>query len=140
MIRKGVNSSVSNWVDRFFRTDAPAPLDEISERLWTGDASSQWRARDANYYNAVMDQYKLYVEMADRVSARRGLASTFFLTLNTAGAVAMADLWQTLSRGSAVLVVAPLVALLGQCLAWFWTLRSYRQLNGAKYAVVANIQ
>ena len=31
-----------------------------------------------------MDQWKLYVEMADRVSGRRGLTNTFFLTLNTA--------------------------------------------------------
>ena len=31
----------------------------------------------------VLELYQLAVEMADRVSARRGLANTFFLTLNT---------------------------------------------------------
>jgi hypothetical protein len=35
------------------------------------------------YQAAIMDQYKLYVEMADRTSARRSLMNTFFLTLNT---------------------------------------------------------
>ncbi len=36
------------------------------------------------YQAVLLEQYKLYVEMADRVSARRALANTFFLTLNTA--------------------------------------------------------
>jgi hypothetical protein len=36
------------------------------------------------YQAAMLEQYKLYMEMADWVSARRNLASTFFLTLNTA--------------------------------------------------------
>jgi hypothetical protein len=31
----------------------------------------------------VLELYQLAVEMADRVSARRGLANTFFLTVNT---------------------------------------------------------
>jgi hypothetical protein len=33
-----------------------------------------------------------------------------------------------------------LIALLGQCVAWFWILRSYRQLNGAKYAVIGALE
>jgi hypothetical protein len=31
-----------------------------------------------------LEQYKLYVEMADRIGARRQAANTFFLTINTA--------------------------------------------------------
>ncbi|MGH6629978.1 MAG: RipA family octameric membrane protein, partial [Burkholderiales bacterium] len=34
--------------------------------------------------NAILEQYKTYVEMADRISGCRALANTFFLTLNTA--------------------------------------------------------
>jgi len=30
----------------------------------------------------------------------------------------------------------PLIALLAECAAWFYIVRSYRQLNGAKYRVV----
>jgi hypothetical protein len=30
--------------------------------------------------------------------------------------------------------------LIVQCLAWFWLLRSYRQLNTAKYAVVGVLE
>jgi hypothetical protein len=34
------------------------------------------------------------------------------------------------------LLVVPWLALVIQCLAWFWLLRSYRLLNTAKYAVI----
>ena len=35
-------------------------------------------------YNAhLLEQYKLYVQMADNISARRQTANSFFLTLNT---------------------------------------------------------
>ena len=56
---------------------------ELQHRLWN-DAPDRVGPRDATTYeSAVLEQYRLYVEMADRVSARRGLANSFFLTLNT---------------------------------------------------------
>jgi len=36
------------------------------------------------YKSHLLQQYKLYVEAADRVSARRATANTFFLATNTA--------------------------------------------------------
>ncbi len=30
--------------------------------------------------------------------------------------------------------------LVTQCLAWFWLLRSYRQLNSAKFAVIGTME
>lgn len=131
---------MSTLIDRYFRTRGPASLDEISAKLWTGDATESWTTRDDKYHAALLDQYKIYAEMADRISARRGLANAFFLTLNTTIASAIGALWQQPSRTSAWLAVAPLIALLGQCLAWFWILRSYRQLNSAKYAVVGALE
>lgn len=57
---------------------------ELRTRLWN-DAPDKTRpeGRATTYESAVLDQYRLYVEMADRVSARRGLTNSFFLTLNT---------------------------------------------------------
>jgi hypothetical protein len=40
-----------------------------------------------------LEQYKIYVEMADRISARRGMTNTFFLTLNTAIFTAVGVFW-----------------------------------------------
>lgn len=82
------------------------------------------------------EQYKLYVELADRVSARRALANTFFLTLNTAIFAAIGVFLAAPPTVAAGLLLIPVVVLVAQCLVWFWVIRSYRQLNAGKWAVV----
>jgi hypothetical protein len=59
-----------------------------------------------------LEQYKIYVEMADRISARRGMTNTFFLTLNTAIFTAVGVFWQHPPTGSPVLLTVPCVVLL----------------------------
>ncbi|UGT60148.1 RipA family octameric membrane protein [Nocardia asteroides] len=105
-----------------------------SARLWTGIDSTHYESK-AQYRAAILEQYKLYVEMADRMSQRRGLANTFFLTLNTAllaaagatGTLMNAPLWQ---------LSFALLGVLAQSAVWFYLLRSYRQLSAAKYQVI----
>lgn len=69
--------------------------------------------------------------MADRVSARRALANTFFLTVNT-GLVALLGgqslRWYVAAAG---IVFA---------FAWWMLLRSYRELNDAKFKVILEIE
>src|SRR5947207_2020072 len=75
--------------------------------------------------------YKLAVEMADRVAARRAVANTFFLTVNTglAALLGAADLgWAV---GAAGLVFA---------LTWWWLLQSYRNLSSAKFKVINSME
>jgi hypothetical protein len=137
-------SRTFRWVDRFLnryvRTAQPSRTEEIERTLWVAGAASSWKDRDVAERTVVLEQYKLYVEMTDRMSARRGLANTFFLTLNTVVVTAIGVFWQHPPEGSVAFAAVPLVALLGQCLAWFWILRSYRQLNGAKFAVVGALE
>jgi hypothetical protein len=78
-----------------------------------------------------LELYKLAVEMADRISARRALANTFFLTVNTGLAALLggSDLrWYVAAAG---IVFA---------LAWWWLLQSYRKLNHAKFQVINAIE
>jgi hypothetical protein len=133
-------SRAARFLDTYFRTAPSPPLSQVDDSLWVGDASNEWTARDVNYRSTVLEQYKIYVEMADRVSARRAAANAFFLTLNTAIGTALGILWQHPPDTSRWQIVIPWLALLGQCLAWFWILRSYRQLNSAKYAVVGALE
>jgi hypothetical protein len=65
----------------------------------------------------LFDQYKLAVEMADRVSARRMQANTFFLAVNTG-----------------------LIAVLVLCYGWWRIVGSYRQLSSGKHAVILEIE
>jgi hypothetical protein len=136
----GVEGRGSRLLRRYLRTEGPPSVAVIEKSLWIGDDSERWQTRDGVYYTCLLEQYKIYVEMADRVSARRGLANTFFLTLNTIVSTVIGVFWQRPPSGPAWLAVAPLLALLGQCAAWFLILRSYRQLNGAKYAVVGALE
>lgn len=125
---------------RYVRTVGPPPLRDIETWLWEpGDGGGWDRTSDA-YRATLLEQYKIYVEMADRVSARRGAANTLFLSLNTAVVTAIGVLWQDPPRTAPWLATPVLLALLVQCAGWFWTLRSYRQLNAAKYAVVGALE
>ncbi|HEV7194867.1 MAG TPA: hypothetical protein VGN19_02915 [Pedococcus sp.] len=109
--------------------------DQLAATLW--QVSGPWTPEDAR---TALEQYKLYVEMADRVSARRSLANTFFLTLNTAVFTLIGVLWKDPPRASAWLGLFPTVVLVIQCFVWFWIIRSYRQLSSGKWAVVGALE
>src|SRR5712691_5996354 len=100
----------------------------IPDRLWNDTAVATLYGGDRKVYqDAVLEQYKLYVEMADRISERRGLANTFFLTLNTAIVTGIAVFWKDHPSAQTWWLVFPLIVVLGQCFAWFYLVRSYRQ-------------
>jgi len=52
----------------------------ISDKLY----SVSNKEYGSEYNSHVIEIYKLYVEMADRISTRRQLANSFFLSINTA--------------------------------------------------------
>jgi hypothetical protein len=105
---------------------------ELRERLWNEDAKA--------YQAAVLEQYKMYVEMADRISVRRGLTNTFFLTLNTAIFAIVGVFWKDRPDAQVWWLVFPLLVVLGQCFAWFYLVRFYRLLNTAKYEVIGALE
>lgn len=120
----------------YFLEGRPPSAGDVVAHLWN-DATAPPPAGDSRTYDAaLLEQYRLYVEMADRVSARRGVANTFFLTLNTTVLTLIGTLWEERPHASTWWLVFPLVALLVECMTWYWTIRSYRQLNSAKWAVV----
>lgn len=115
--------------------------DQVRAGVWNSDVEESAYSGDRDKYQlAVLEQYKLYVEMADRISARRALANTFFLSLNTAVFTALGIFLRASPSQSHGLLVVPLIVLLGQCLAWYWLVRSYRQLNSAKYMIVGLLE
>lgn len=88
-----------------------------------------------------LDLYKLTVEMADRISARRGTANAFFLTLQTALVTLAGFAHPASSRGGLVTVDkfgVVMLSIVGLVLSstWWLLLRSYRDLNSAKFKVI----
>ena len=97
----------------------------------------------ADLTNDLLEQYKLYVEMADHVSSRRALANTFFLTSNTAILSLLAFLGQLFLQRSISGLISGLVILSGAiwfCVSWVSILNSYDQLNTAKYNVIHDME
>ncbi len=90
--------------------------------------------------NDVLEIYKTCVEMADRVSARRTAANSFFLTIH-AGFLATFGFFggsaligaASIQRFFLVVAGAAGVILSG---AWWLLLKSYRDLNAAKFRVI----
>ncbi len=86
----------------------------------------------------ILDIYKLAVEMADRVSARRAVANAFFLTVNTT-LVAVVGLSAT-QPDSTLRFGAVCLAGVAVSVCWWLLLRVYRQLNTAKFIVINQIE
>lgn len=77
------------------------------------------------------DIYNLAVEMADRISARRVLANSFFATVQTALIALLGSKafpWYVAVAGIVLSVV------------WWAMLKSYRDLNLAKFAVINGME
>jgi hypothetical protein len=86
----------------------------------------------------VLDIYKLAVEMADRVSARRAVANAFFLTVNTT-LVAVVGL-STEQPDSTLRFIAVCLAGVAVSVCWWILLRVYHRLNSAKFAVINQME
>jgi hypothetical protein len=93
------------------------------------------------YEEHVMEQYKLYVDKADQISARREGANSFFVTLNTALIAVATYLGTVTGPDLAPFVQVPVgVAGILLCYSWYRMIRSYRDLNTAKFKVVHEIE
>lgn len=110
--------------------------------LWNTLATdSVYNNKKELYQNHILEQYKLYVEMADRISARRNLANVFFLTLNTLCLTAIGFMFEKVSLVNPKWIISfPLFGVMVLCIIWWWLLRSYKNLNTAKYKVIGNLE
>jgi hypothetical protein len=94
-----------------------------------------------------LEIYRVAVDMADRVSARRGTANAFFLTLNTAlmgilglGQLSTAPIEDGQASGNAFPTVVLAIVGITIAIAWFLLLRSYRLLNEAKFKIINDLE
>lgn len=95
----------------------------------------------SNYRSHYLDIYKLYVDMADKVSTRRQTANSFFLTLNTA-LIAVVSYLQLGECKTAPLETFWVVSLAGValCYMWYRLIRSYRELNSGKFKIIHEME
>jgi hypothetical protein len=89
----------------------------------------------------ILEQYKLYVSMADKISDRRQTANSFFLGINTA-VVAFLGYASAGKDPGAVVRSYWFIAPAGILLSYFWSrlIRSYRDLGAAKFRVIHEME
>ena len=85
---------------------------------------------------AFLVQYKLYIEMMDKVSERRGNANSFFITLHTVTLGVVGINGFSIEKYSWIIVVWGLIL----SYVWWYTLHSYKLLNTGKFEVIHEME
>lgn len=101
----------------------------------------------ANYSAHLLEQYKLYVEMADRVSQRRDQSNRFYVTIVSALAaivvvIARFGVPADGANGALSDIGFLAIGLFGLALSgvWWLNIHSYRTLNSAKFEIINRIE
>lgn len=112
-------------------------VDVPISKLWNELEEGATYPPNEKWHSHLLEQYKLYVEMADRISQRRTSANTYFLSVNSAILAFVGYL--TIGYEPKYMW---LLALAGCLLTLFWynIVVSYRNLNSAKWQVVQDIE
>ena len=97
---------------------------------------------------AILEQYKLMVEMADRTSGRRQTANSFFFSIVSLLMVVNSFSWviprwqlevsATTPQWQHTIAITSVTVLV--CYAWIRILEGYRAINSAKYRVIQSIE
>jgi hypothetical protein len=91
----------------------------------------------------LLELFKICVELADRTSARRAGANTFFVSLNSIAAAVVGYLSATKTGGNGVdhfsLTMLALVGII-LSITWWGILRYYRRLSKAKWDVINQME
>jgi hypothetical protein len=106
------------------------PIAKARETLFASHSGS---APDPAY----IEQYKLYLELLDKVSERRQSANSFFLSINT-GLCALLGYMFSKDASPELRPLLWFIPAAGVLLSYFWLrlIRSYRDLNTAKFMIV----
>jgi hypothetical protein len=96
----------------------------------------------SSYQDHLVEQYKLFVNSAENVSARRLATNNFFLSVNTVVLAFLGIASGTyLAKGyrvSWIVIVA--IAGIALCYYWYRLIRSYNNLNQSKFDVIHAIE
>lgn len=94
-----------------------------------------------NYHAHFFEQYKMFVEGAEKISDRRQNANNYFITINAA-LVSFLGLSFQVKFLEDLGWVKALIAILGLviCIIFWFLLRSYKQLNSGKFKVIHKIE
>lgn len=91
-----------------------------------------------NYDEALLEQYKLYVQSAENISSNRIATSRYLLTLNAALLALYGLQLSSLDPGHLVLAVPVAGGLIS--VLWHRIIKSYRNLNSIKFELIHKLE
>ena len=91
------------------------------------------------YQQHLLEQYKIFVTATENISNRRQTANSFFVTINT---VLISFTSYSNAYGKTGLSALLLASFAGLFISFMWyrLIRSYTDLNGAKFKVIKEIE
>jgi hypothetical protein len=133
---------ISNLLPRF-NTGENNMVTSVSSQRPSGDLdyglfSKPTENMTEHEVNILLEQYKLFVDMSDKVSERRHQANTFFLSVNTVLITALTgfiSLPQLTTNHHGWILIASLAGIIF-CLTWRQLIVSYSQLNKGKFKII----
>lgn len=93
---------------------------------------------DGSFDATVLEQYKLYVQSAENVSARRMASSRYLLTINAA-LVTLYGLQSQILNPPWLAILIPILGMLVSML-WHRIITSHRDLNTAKFEIIHELE
>ena len=104
-----------------------------------GGLFSYTKGTYAGSYNSdLLEQYKLYVQSAENVSARRVASSRYLLALNTA-LVALYGIQAATFGQSYWTLLVPIIGVVVSQL-WHLIIKSHRDLNTVKFQIIHELE
>ncbi len=93
------------------------------------------------YNSHYFEQYKLYVESIEKTSDRRQHANNYFITINTAliSLIGLSFQVKILDDAPWIKLIFSIVGII-ICVVFWFLIRSYKQLNAGKFAVLHEIE
>lgn len=93
------------------------------------------------YVEHLLEQYKIYINAAEKISDRRQKTNEFFLALNTSLVAFLGFIATKISQSeiSLMLIVSTIPGIV-ICYLWFRIIISYKGLNSAKFKVIHTIE
>jgi hypothetical protein len=110
-------------------------LEDIPQKLFVSTSEKY----GDKYIDHLLEQYKIYIDSAEKTSDRRQKNNEFFLGLNTALVSLLGFITTTTSHTSLAFGLASIVGIT-MCYLWYRILRSYKGLNTGKFTMIHAIE
>lgn len=116
----------------------PPNANPLRKKLFSPGVKEKYPSPE-KYADHLLKQYTVYFGSAERISDRRQTANSFFLTVNT-GLIALVGYIQLGTANSAKLYWMVSLAGIALSFMWYRLIRSYHDLNTAKFKVIHEIE